>query len=60
MRENKTAYRILLGKPEGERDHLDYLGVDGTIILKLDIHCGVYIVMPNGLVNVEVNVTLNP
>jgi hypothetical protein len=26
----------------------------------IDIHCGVYVVIPNGVVNVEVNVTLNP
>ena len=31
--DRRNAYRILVGKP-GERDHLEYLGVDGRIILK--------------------------
>jgi hypothetical protein len=31
-----------------------------VVWLLLDIHCGVYVVIPNVLVNVEVNVTLNP
>jgi len=26
--ERKVAYRILVGKPEGERDHLEDPGVD--------------------------------
>jgi hypothetical protein len=29
-----NAYKILIGKPEGQ-DHLGKLGIDGTIILKL-------------------------
>jgi len=33
MWERKVAYRVLLGKPEG--DYLEVLGVDGRIILKL-------------------------
>jgi hypothetical protein len=28
------AYRILVGKPDGKRDHLGHLGLDGTILLK--------------------------
>jgi len=28
MGERKVAYRILVGKPEGERDHLEDPGVD--------------------------------
>jgi hypothetical protein len=33
MGERKVAYRILLGKPEG--DYLEELDVDGRIILQL-------------------------
>ena len=33
MRENRGAYRVLVGKPEG-RKHLGDRGVDGRIILK--------------------------
>jgi hypothetical protein len=29
----RNAHSILIGKPQG-RDHLEYLGVDGRIILK--------------------------
>jgi len=32
--EKSYAYRVLVGKPERERDHLEDLGVDGRIILK--------------------------
>ena len=32
--EEGNAYRVLEGKPEG-REHLEDLGIDGTIILKL-------------------------
>jgi len=31
--ETRSAYRILVGKPE-ERDHLEDLGVDGRITLE--------------------------
>jgi hypothetical protein len=31
--ETRGAYRVLVGKPE-RRDHLEYIGVDGRIILK--------------------------
>jgi hypothetical protein len=34
MRESRGAYRFLVGKPEGERDHLKDRGVDGRVILK--------------------------
>jgi hypothetical protein len=33
MGERRGAYRVLVGKPE-ERDHLEFSGVDGRIILK--------------------------
>jgi hypothetical protein len=29
----RDAYRVLVGKPEGKRDHLGDPGVDGRIIL---------------------------
>jgi hypothetical protein len=32
--DRRPAYRILVGRPKG-RNHLEYLGVDGRIILKL-------------------------
>jgi len=32
-REERGVYRVLVGKPEGERDHWGDLGVDGRIIL---------------------------
>jgi hypothetical protein len=34
MGEIRNAYKILVGKPERKRDHAEYLGVDGKIILK--------------------------
>jgi hypothetical protein len=34
MSDRKGAYRVLVGGPEGERDHLEDLGLDGRIILK--------------------------
>jgi len=34
MGERKVAYRILMGKPVGERDHLEDPGVDERIILR--------------------------
>jgi hypothetical protein len=33
MEEERNAYRIFVGKPEGRR-HFEELGVDGNIILK--------------------------
>ena len=33
MREQRNAHRLLVGKHK-ERDHLEDLGIDGTIILK--------------------------
>lgn len=33
--ERRSAYWVLIGKPEGERDHLEALAVDRKIILKL-------------------------
>ena len=35
MRERRVADRVLVGRPEGERDRLEGLGVDGRIILQL-------------------------
>jgi hypothetical protein len=29
----RSAYRVLVGRLEGRRDHLEELGVDGRIIL---------------------------
>jgi hypothetical protein len=34
MRERRGVYRVLVGKPERERDHLGDPGVDGKKILK--------------------------
>jgi hypothetical protein len=34
MGERRGAYRALVGKLEGRRDHLEDPGVDGRIILK--------------------------
>ena len=34
MGERIGVYRVLVGKPEGERDHLGDLGVDGRLILR--------------------------
>jgi len=34
MGDRRGVYRVLVGKPEGERDHLGYPGVDGRIILR--------------------------
>jgi hypothetical protein len=34
MGDRRSAYRILVGRPEVKR-HLVYLGVDGSIIFKL-------------------------
>jgi hypothetical protein len=31
----RSACHILVGKPEGKRDHLEDLGLDGKIILEL-------------------------
>jgi len=33
MGEERGVYRVLVGKPEGKRDHWGDLGVDGWIIL---------------------------
>jgi len=38
--DGRGAYRFLVGRPEGERDHLEYLDVNGRIILKLIFKCG--------------------
>ena len=38
--DGRGAYRFLVGRPEGERDHLEYLGVNGRTILKLIFKCG--------------------
>ena len=35
MGDIRSALRILVGKPEGQRDHLECLCVHGRIILKL-------------------------
>jgi hypothetical protein len=35
--EKRNAYRILAGKPEGKKDHLENLGVDGKIIIKYSL-----------------------
>jgi hypothetical protein len=29
--EERNTYRVLVGKPEGKKDHLEDLGVDGRI-----------------------------
>ena len=34
MGEERGVYRVLVGKPGGERDHWGDLGVDGWIILR--------------------------
>ena len=34
MWERRGAYRVLVGRPEAKRDHLEDLGIDGRIILK--------------------------
>jgi hypothetical protein len=34
MVERRGAYRILVGKPEGERAHLEDPSLDGRIILR--------------------------
>jgi hypothetical protein len=34
MGERRGAYRVLVGRPEAKRDHLEDLGIDGRIILK--------------------------
>jgi hypothetical protein len=31
------AYRVLVGRPDGKRDHLVDLGIDETIILKWNV-----------------------
>jgi hypothetical protein len=31
MGEGRNVYRVLVGKPEGEKDHLKDQGVDGRI-----------------------------
>jgi hypothetical protein len=35
MGDRRGAYSVLVGKPERKRDHLEDLGVEGRIILKL-------------------------
>jgi hypothetical protein len=35
MEERIDVYRVLMEKPEGERDHSDDLGLDGMSVLKL-------------------------
>jgi hypothetical protein len=32
--EGTGSNRVLVRKPEGKRDHLEFLGIDGRIILK--------------------------
>jgi len=34
MGDSSNVYRVLVGKPEGEKDHLENVGVNGRIILK--------------------------
>jgi hypothetical protein len=34
MRREINAYKILVGKPEGKRDHSEHQDIDGRIILK--------------------------
>ena len=34
MKEKRRTYRALVGEPEREKKHLEYLDVDGRIILK--------------------------
>jgi len=34
MEQRRGVYRVLVGKPEGERDHLEDPGVDGRLILR--------------------------
>jgi hypothetical protein len=34
MGDVRGAYSVFVGRPEGKRDHLEDLGVDGKIILK--------------------------
>jgi hypothetical protein len=34
MGERRGAYKVLVGRPEGKRDHLEDLGVDGRILLQ--------------------------
>jgi hypothetical protein len=34
MGDRRGVYRVLIGKPEGKRDHLENPGVDGRIILR--------------------------
>ena len=34
MGERRGAYRVLMGKPGGERVHLEEVGVDGRITLR--------------------------
>jgi len=34
MGERRGVYRILMGKPEGKRDHLEFLGINGRVILR--------------------------
>jgi hypothetical protein len=34
MRDRRGAYRVFVQKPKEKRDHLEYLGVNGRIILK--------------------------
>jgi hypothetical protein len=36
--ERRRAYRVLMGKPEGRRVHLEDLGVDDPIILKWNLN----------------------
>lgn len=33
--DGRDAYSVLVGRPDGERDHLEYLGVNARLILKL-------------------------
>jgi hypothetical protein len=34
MGDRTGAYRVLVGKPEGEKNHLENVGVNGRTILK--------------------------
>jgi len=34
MEDRRGAHRVLVRKPEGEKDHLENVGVNGRIILK--------------------------
>jgi hypothetical protein len=37
MEENRNACRVLIGKPEGKRNHWKDVDIDGRRILKMDL-----------------------